>query len=183
MSRATQDTTRRIDRYVYGAITHFAGLSMPFHLNQSCHNVVLQPQPCRNNVGLGSSPFARHYLGNHILFSSPGGNEMFQFPPFASLTGYTAFNCVGCPIRKSSDQSLFAASRSLSQLITSFFASESQGIRHAPLLTFFLNSFKSRISHTVLFPFSTLLLSICQRSSFAITCVIAVWWRITDSNR
>jgi hypothetical protein len=155
VSRATQDTTRRTDRYVYGAITHIAGLSMPFHLDQSCHNVVLQPQPCRNNVGLGSSPFARHYLGNHILFSSPGGNEMFQFPPFAFLTEYTAFNCVGCPIRKSSDQCPFAASRSLSQLITSFIASESQGIRHAPLLTFFLDSFKSRISHTVLFPFST----------------------------
>ena len=153
MSRATQDTTRRTNRYVYGAITHFAGLSRPFHLNPSYHNVVLQPQLCRNNVGLGSSPFARHYLGNHILFSSPGGNEMFQFPPFAYLTVYMSFTHVGCPIRKSSDQSLFAASRSLSQLITSFIASESQGIRHAPLLTFFLNSFKSRISHTGLFPY------------------------------
>ena len=35
--------------------------------------------------GLGSSPFARHYWGNHMLFSSPGGTKMFQFPPFASL--------------------------------------------------------------------------------------------------
>jgi hypothetical protein len=136
---------------VYGAITRIAGLSRPFHLDSSCHNVVLQPRSCRNRHGLGSSPFARHYLGNHILFSSPGGNEMFQFPPFASFTGYMSFTHVGCPIRKSSDQCLFAASRSLSQLITSFIASESQGIRHAPLLTFFLNSFKSRISHTGLF--------------------------------
>ena len=152
MSRATQDTTRRTNRYVYGAITHIAALSRTFHLDLCYHNVVLQPQPCRNNVGLGSSPFARHYLGNHILFSLPGGNEMFQFPPFAYLTVYMSFTHVGCPIRKSSDQSLFAASRSLSQLITSFIASESQGIRHAPLLTFFLNSFKSRISHTGLFP-------------------------------
>ena len=142
MSRATQDTTRRINRYVYGAITHIAGLSIPFHLDSYYHHVVLQPQHCRNNIGLGSSPFARHYLGNHILFSLPGGNEMFQFPPFAYLTVYMSFTHVGCPIRKSSDQSLFAATRSLSQLITSFFASESQGIRHAPLLTFFLNSFK-----------------------------------------
>ena len=34
-------------------------------------------------MGLGSSPFARHYLGNHYLFSLPRGNKMFQFPPLA----------------------------------------------------------------------------------------------------
>ena len=33
--------------------------------------------------GLGSSPFARHYLGNHCLFSLPTGTKMFQFPAFA----------------------------------------------------------------------------------------------------
>ena len=37
------------------------------------------------NSGLGSSPVARHYWGNHCLFSLPGGTKMFQFPPFASL--------------------------------------------------------------------------------------------------
>ena len=35
--------------------------------------------------GLGSSPFARHYWGNHCLFSLPQGTKMFQFPWFASL--------------------------------------------------------------------------------------------------
>ena len=49
-----------------------------------------------------------------------------------------SYTHVGCPIRKSTDQWLFAPTRCLSQLITSFIASESQGIRHAPLLTFFL---------------------------------------------
>ena len=34
---------------------------------------VLQPQAGRNQLGLGSSPFARHYLGNHMLFSFPPG--------------------------------------------------------------------------------------------------------------
>ena len=136
MSRATQDTTRRMNLYMYGAITRIAALSRTFHFNSYCHNVVLQPRYCRNNNGLGCSPFARHYLGNHILFSSPRGNEMFQFPPFAYLTVYMSFTHVGCPIRKSTDRRLFAPTRSLSQLITSFFASESQGIRHAPLLTF-----------------------------------------------
>ena len=51
----------------------------------SCHDVVLQPHTCRNMGGLGCSPFARHYWGNHILFSSPAGNEMFQFPAFACM--------------------------------------------------------------------------------------------------
>ena len=34
----------------------------------SCQNVVLQPHTCRNMGGLGSSPFARHYWGNHCYF-------------------------------------------------------------------------------------------------------------------
>ena len=34
---------------------------------------VLQPHGGRNHPGLGSSPFARHYLGNHMLFSFPPG--------------------------------------------------------------------------------------------------------------
>ena len=40
---------------------------------------------------------------------------------------------VGFPIRKSPDQSLFAAPRSLSQRITSFIASQHQGIHRMPL--------------------------------------------------
>ncbi len=49
-------------------------------------------------------------------------------------------NCfgMGCPIGKSPAQRLFAPNRSLSQLITSFIASESQGIHHLLLLTFLL---------------------------------------------
>ena len=104
----------------------------------SSHNVVLQPHICRNIHGLGYSAFARHYLRNHYLFSFPTGTKMFQFPALASISdGWYLFKITGCPIRKSSDQRLFAPTRSLSQLITSFIASESQGIRHAPLLTFF----------------------------------------------
>ena len=34
-------------------------------------------------TGLGSSPFARHYWGNHCLFSFPAGTKMFQFPALA----------------------------------------------------------------------------------------------------
>lgn len=46
-------------------------------------------------------------------------------------------NMIGFPIRKSADQFVCANSRSLSQLITSFIASQSQGIHHTPLFSFF----------------------------------------------
>ncbi len=64
---------------------------------------------------------------------------MFQFPGFASrfAAGYHAFSVMGFPIRTSADHGLFAAPRSLSQLITSFIASESQGIPRTPLRTSF----------------------------------------------
>ena len=53
-------------------------------LMSSCNGVVLQPHTCRNMDGLGCSPFARHYWGNHCLFSFPAGTKMFQFPALAS---------------------------------------------------------------------------------------------------
>ena len=56
----------------------------------SCDSAVLQPHPCRNRNGLGSSPFARHYLGNHYLFSLPTGTKMFQFPALASIFRWMA---------------------------------------------------------------------------------------------
>ena len=62
---------------------------------------------------------------------------MFQFSGFAHLSVYYVFNIVGCPIRISTDQSVCACPRSFSQLITSFFASESLGIPHTPLFTSF----------------------------------------------
>ncbi|CAN0545067.1 unnamed protein product [Ectocarpus sp. 12 AP-2014] len=61
---------------------------------------------------------------------------MFQFPAFASYPyvfriRYLASK-VGFPIRKSSDQSLFAAPQRLSQRITSFIACACQGIHRMP---------------------------------------------------
>ena len=46
----------------------------------------------------------------------------------------------GCPIRKSTGRWVFAPDRGLSQLVTSFFASESQGIPHAPFVHSVLSS-------------------------------------------
>ena len=60
---------------------------------------------------------------------------MFQFSRFAHLTVYYTFSIVGCPIRISMDHSVCATPHSFSQLITSFFASESLGIPHTPLFS------------------------------------------------
>ena len=61
-----------------------ARLSRRFRSPSSCSAAVLQPRPGRNPGGLGCSPVARHYWGNHILFSLPAGTKMFQFPALAS---------------------------------------------------------------------------------------------------
>ena len=61
---------------------------------------------------------------------------MFQFPAFAPFAWWQASCLPGCPIRKSRDLGLFASPPGFSQLITSFIASESQGIHRLPLLTF-----------------------------------------------
>src|SRR5471030_2880409 len=61
---------------------------------------------------------------------------MFQFSRFAHYV-HPFFKWLGFPIRKSADQFIFADPRGLSQLITSFIASESQGIPRVPFLTFF----------------------------------------------
>jgi hypothetical protein len=48
-------------------------------------SAVLQPHGRQNDNGLGYSPFDRHYLGNHYLFSFPPGTKMFQFSGLASV--------------------------------------------------------------------------------------------------
>ena len=102
----------------------------------SCDIAVLQPPCGRNRRGLGSSPVARHYWGNHILFSLPTGTKMFQFPAFASSIRKIPESLpVGCPIRKSAHQRPFAPPRGLSQLIASFIACKSLGIHRTPFLT------------------------------------------------
>ena len=52
------------------------------------------------------------------------------------LIRWYVFNIPGFPIQKSTNQKVFAPPRSLSQLITSFFASESLGIPRVPLVTY-----------------------------------------------
>jgi hypothetical protein len=134
-SRATQDSTRPTIASPTGLSPSAAGLSRPFDSPLSYHVVVLLPRCRRNDTGLGCSPFARHYLGNHCCFLFLGLLRCFSSagsPPLLALWG--------CPIRKSSDQRSCAAPRSLSQLYTSFVASLCQGIHRVLFLSFFSES-------------------------------------------
>ena len=92
------------------------------------------PAPALRRRRFGLFPFRSPLLGESLLLSSPARTKMFQFRAFAPrLAGGAAESLPpGCPIRKSADQRTFAPTRGFSQLVTSFFASESPGIPHAP---------------------------------------------------
>src|SRR6202000_3035155 len=70
-----------------------------------------------------------------VVFSSSAYLDVSVRQVFAFMHPF--FKWIGFPIQKSADQFIFADPRSLSQLITSFIASESQGIPRVPFLTFF----------------------------------------------
>ena len=107
---------------------------------------------------------------------------------------------VGCPIRISTDQRLFAPPRSFSQLITSFFALQSLGILRMPLfvlyalvLFFLLNqklySATFRLYYTcfqILLDNVFYLFLICfgfNMSMNSFRYFFYLSWRISDSNR
>ena len=54
-----------IRTYLYGTITLYGSTFQLILIRGTSHIVVLQPQPCRNKIGLGSSDFARRYYRNH----------------------------------------------------------------------------------------------------------------------
>ena len=88
VSRATQDTATLQMASCTGLSPSAEELSRTFHSPSvlRCRSPTTPLMPC-DISGLGSSPVARHYWGNHILFSLPTGTKMFQFPAFAFRTG------------------------------------------------------------------------------------------------
>lgn len=70
-----------------------------------------------------------------VFFSSAYLDVSVQQVRSSPYGGCHVFNMTGCPIRKSADHIVCANTHSLSQLITSFFASESLGIHHTPLIS------------------------------------------------
>ncbi len=105
---------------------------------------VLQPRttPC-DAPGLGSCAFARRYLRNHWFVFSSSGYLDVSVPRVRPWLGQVpGSRPAGCPIRKSAHQRVFAPTRGLSQLVTSFVASESLGILHAPFSPFLVILFR-----------------------------------------
>ena len=84
-------------------------------------------------------PLRSPLLGESRLLSVPPGTEMVDFPglaapPYVFRWRDRGLPSMGCPIRKSPGQSLFAAHRGLSQLTTSFIAVLRQGIHRTPFV-------------------------------------------------
>src|ERR1700759_3083582 len=99
----------------------------------------LQPPTYLDITGLGCSDFARHYFRNRGFFLLLEVLRWFTslrspIPTYEFSWIYPGFTWVGFPIRKSPDQRLCAAPRSLSQLAASFIACFCQGIHRAPLV-------------------------------------------------
>ena len=127
-----------------------AGLSRPFPYALPIPR--LRPAtPPGEPGGLGSGAFARSYLRHHCCFLFLRVLRCFTSPGVA-LGGYgltpraPPFPAVGCPIRRSTDQSVLAAPRGLSQLAASFVALRCQGIRRMPVSACAENRFRAPTS-------------------------------------
>ena len=136
--RATQDDAMLQTAADKGLSPSAARLSRRFSSPASCNDAVLQPRRDRNRCGLGYSPVARHYWGNHVLFSSPRGTKMFQFPRLASSHREDGSppGCRVAPFRNLRIKDrlrLPGAFRSLPRLSS---PSRATGIRRAPFLAF-----------------------------------------------
>jgi hypothetical protein len=85
--------------------------------------------PKRQASWFGLIPFRSPLLRKSHLLSLPLGTKMFQFPrsafsyPIDSGMDTTSLQVVGSPIRKSPDQSLLTAPRSISVFVPSFVGS------------------------------------------------------------
>ena len=162
-NRATPAPTAR-----KGLSPAMAGRSSPFRLTVLVRHCgpTTPAAPKRRRFGLfpGRSPL----LGESLLFSLPAGTKMFQFPAFASRSlRDAAFRRRVVPF----GDLRVKPNRRLSQLPTSFIASLSLGIHHAPFFNF--DSFPQHVRDCA-FPAATLsgcrpclllvLYTVCQRS-------------------
>ncbi len=116
-----------------------AGLPDPSPTNPVSHSSWDAPRPRPLKTGLGSSPFARRYLGNRGCFLLLGVLRCFSSPGLPSTTYAFSRRCrlsqtAGSPIRTPPDQRLLTAPRGVSAFAPSFFGSQRLGIHRAPFL-------------------------------------------------
>ncbi len=104
---------------------HPLRLTFPGYSNNSLQSfvAVLQPQLCRNIIGLGSSAFARHYLRNHYYFLLLWVLRCFSSPRSPHPKVVIHLQCTGLPhsdiygsIRICQSPQLFAACHVLLRL-------------------------------------------------------------------
>ena len=133
MPRGTQESSKALWNFAYGAFTLFG---RPFQDRSATPpSPMLRPyNPDDRSHRFGLFRFRSPLLTESISLSLPPLTEMFHFSgfcvyfPMCSGSNDAALPASGYPIRKSPGQSVFAALRSLSQLITSFIACWHQGI-------------------------------------------------------
>ncbi len=127
--RRTQDTARCCFRF---RLRGFHPLSADLSRSTSaihCSSHIASPTtPTSKLFGLGSSRFARRYSGNRFFFLFLQVLRCFsslRLPLSAmySLNSNILSKMLGFPIRKSPDQSLLTAPRSISVLVPSFIGS------------------------------------------------------------
>ena len=124
--RVTQELPRRVSVFGYGPFTLYGAI---FH-SLLLTSTLPQRGPTTPGVNsrFGLFRFRSPLLTESISLSLPPVTEMFHFTgSCVSFPMYSGKNdailfASGYPIRKSPDQRVFAAPRSLSQLITSFIA-------------------------------------------------------------
>ena len=102
-------------------------------LRTSVHIAALQPRRGRNLCGLGSSRFARRYLGNRCFFLFLRLLRCFSSAGWLPLQDICSRRWV-VPFGDPRVMRLCAPNRGFSQLAAPFFASESLGIRRVLLL-------------------------------------------------
>ena len=109
-------TSRAVFDFAYETITLYGATFQTLPLsNNGSLTEALQPRPLESDR-FGLFPFRSPLLWESLLISLPPGTEMFHFPGFASLSlciqqrDNRTLLRLGCPIRKSSVQSLFGGS-------------------------------------------------------------------------
>ncbi len=92
-SRATQGSLLGHSSYSYRAFT-FYGAAFQAASNSTSGPVMqaLQPRNGRNHFGLGCSPFARHYLGNHYCFLFLRVLRCFSSPGALHIPMYSVYD-------------------------------------------------------------------------------------------
>ena len=180
MPRATQDTTRLQSSVVYGVFTLYDRLfPRRSTLTLSCHVVVLQP-PCRlDDMGLALPCSLATTYGIIVYFLLLWVLRCFQFPTFASLTGWQAFSLPGCPIRISRINGYLRLPRAFRSLSRPSSPPRAKASTVCPC-------FFSHLVHTyglIYLKLALLVSSLLMSNMSKILFPSRDVWRITDSNR